>query len=54
LGYVYLPAFAGIALVGALAAPLGAATVHRLPPRAVRRVFGLFLTLVGTHMLLNF
>jgi uncharacterized membrane protein YfcA len=54
LGYVYLPAFAGIALAGALAAPLGAATVHRLPPRAVRRIFGLFLTLVGTYMLLNF
>jgi uncharacterized membrane protein YfcA len=54
LGYVYLPAFAGIALAGALAAPLGAATVHRLPPRVVRRMFGLFLTLVGAHMLLNF
>ena len=54
LGYVYLPAFAGIALAGALAAPLGAATVHRLPPRAVRRVFGLFLAFVGAHMLLNF
>jgi len=54
LGYVHLPAFAGIALLGALAAPLGVATVHRLPPRAVRRVFGLFLALVGTHMLLSF
>jgi uncharacterized membrane protein YfcA len=54
LGYVYLPAFAGIALLGALAAPLGAATVHRLPPRTIRRIFGLFLTLVGTHMLLSF
>jgi uncharacterized membrane protein YfcA len=54
LGYVHLPAFAGIALLGALAAPLGAATVHRMPPRAVRRVFGLFLTLVGTYMLLGF
>ncbi len=53
LGYVHLPAFAGIALFGALAAPLGVATVHRLPPRMVRRVFGLFLTLVGSHMLLN-
>jgi len=54
LGYVHLPAFAGIALLGALAAPLGAATVHRMPPRAVRRVFGLFLALVGTYMLLGF
>ncbi|MEE8343345.1 MAG: sulfite exporter TauE/SafE family protein [Gammaproteobacteria bacterium] len=54
LGYVYLPAFAGIALFGALAAPLGAATVYRLPPGAVRRVFGLFLALVGTYMLFGF
>ena len=54
LGYVHLPAFAGIALVGALAAPLGAATVHRLPPGFVRRVFGLFLALVGAYMLLGF
>ena len=54
LGYVHLGAFAGIALLGALAAPLGAATVHRLPPGAVRRVFGLFLAFIGTYMLISF
>ncbi len=54
LGYVHLRAFAGIALLGALAAPLGAATVHRLPPGVVRRVFGLFLSFIGTHMLISF
>ncbi len=54
LGYVHLGAFAGIALLGALAAPLGAATVHRLPPGAVRRVFGLFLSFIGTYMLISF
>ena len=53
LGYVHLPAFVGIALAGALAAPLGVATVHRLPPRAVRRIFGVFLTIVGTRMLIG-
>ena len=51
LGYVHLPAFAGIALTSALAAPLGAATVHRLPPLLVRRIFGVFLVLVGLRML---
>jgi uncharacterized membrane protein YfcA len=51
LGYVHLPALAGIALTSALAAPLGAATVHRLPPRLVRRIFGVFLVLVGLKML---
>lgn len=51
LGYVHLAAFAGIALTSALAAPLGAATVHRLPPLVVRRIFGGFLCLVGLRML---
>ena len=51
LGYVHLSAFAGIAITSVLAAPLGAATVHRLPPRLVRRLFGIFLVLVGLRML---
>lgn len=51
LGYVHLTAFAGIAVTSALAAPLGAATVHRLHPTLVRRLFGGFLILVGLRML---
>jgi uncharacterized membrane protein YfcA len=51
LGYVNLPAFAGIALTSALAAPLGVATVHRLPAATTKRFFGLFLLFVGTRML---
>lgn len=54
LGYVHLPAFIGIALTSVLAAPLGVATVHRLPPEWVRRVFGGFLILVGLRMLVGF
>jgi hypothetical protein len=54
LGYVHLPAFAGIAAASALAAPLGAATVHRLPPATVRRLFGVFLLLVGLRMMAGF
>jgi uncharacterized membrane protein YfcA len=54
LGYVHLPAFIGVALTSALAAPLGVATVHRLPPKLVRRVFGGFLMLVGLRMLAGF
>jgi uncharacterized membrane protein YfcA len=50
---VHLPAFVGIALTSALAAPLGAATVHRLPPRLVRRIFGAFLVLIGLRMLIG-
>ena len=54
LGYVHVPAFAGIAIASVVAAPLGAATVHRLPPELVRRVFGGFLVLVGLRMLVGF
>lgn len=54
MGYVHLPAFFGIALTSALAAPLGAATVHRLPPKLVKRLFGAFLMLVGLRMLAGF
>ncbi len=53
LGYVHLPAFAGIAVASALFAPLGAFTVHRLPPNLVRRLFGGFLLLVGLRMLVG-
>jgi len=52
MGYLHLPAFFGIALTSALAAPLGVATVHRLPPKLVKRVFGVFLVLVGVRMLI--
>jgi len=54
VGYVHLPAFAGIAVASVVAAPLGAATVHRLAPNTVRRVFGVFLVLVGIRMLIGF
>lgn len=54
LGYIHLPAFAGIAVASAVAAPLGAATVHRLPPALVKRLFGVFLLLVGARMLAGF
>ena len=54
LGYVNLPAFLGISVASLVAAPLGAATVHRLPPKLVKRVFGVFLLLVGTRMLMGF
>jgi len=50
-GYVHLPAFLGIAVTSALAAPLGVASVHRLKPALVRRVFGGFLLLIGLRML---
>ncbi len=47
LGFVYLPAAAGIALVSILTAPLGARLAHRLQGRTLQRVFALFLFAVG-------
>ena len=50
-GYVHAPAFAGIVLFSLVAAPVGAAVVHRMPAAAVRRVFGFFLLVVAVRML---
>jgi hypothetical protein len=51
LGYVTLPAFAGIVIASTLAAPLGARLAHRLPETTLRRIFALFVALLGVRML---
>lgn len=53
LGFVHGPAWLGIALTGALTAPLGAATVHRLSPVLVKRLFGLVLVLIAVRLALS-
>lgn len=53
LGYVLLPAAAGIAAVSVFAAIAGAALAHRLNTRVLKRVFGVFLTLLGLYMMLG-
>ena len=50
LGYVYLPAFAGIAITSFLVAPLGAKLAHRLPVPVLRRVFVVFLVALAVKM----
>ena len=50
LGYVYLPAFAGIAITSFLIAPLGAKLAHRLPVVVLRRVFVVFLVALAVKM----
>lgn len=50
LGFVYLPAAAGIALASVLAAPLGARLAHRIAGRTLQRVFALFLFAVGAAL----
>ncbi|ANG64809.1 hypothetical protein A8C75_21570 [Marinobacterium aestuarii] len=53
LGYVYLPAFAGIVLTSPFFARLGARWAHRLPAPVLRRIFAAFLALVGLRFLLG-
>ncbi len=52
LGYVYGPALIGIAIVSMLSAPLGARLAHTLPTETLKKVFAVFLTVVGIEMLL--
>lgn len=48
IGYVYLPAAIGVALASVLAAPLGTRLAHAISGAALKRVFALFMVLVGS------
>ena len=52
-GYVYWPAFAGIAASSLLFAPLGAKLTHTLPVAVLRRFFAVFLAVLGVRMLIG-
>jgi uncharacterized membrane protein YfcA len=54
LGYINLPAAGAIILTSLIFAPLGVAAAHRLPPQVLRRVFGLYLVVVGVTMIAKF
>ncbi len=54
IGYVYLPALAGIATASMLMAPVGARMAHRTPARRLRKVFALVLFSLATSMLVRF
>ncbi len=51
LGYVHLPALAGVALFSVMGAPLGVAAIHRSSPIFARRLFAVFLLAVAAKML---
>jgi uncharacterized membrane protein YfcA len=48
---VVLPAFLGIVVASTLAAPFGARLAHRLSEATLRRIFALFVTILGVRML---
>jgi uncharacterized membrane protein YfcA len=53
LGFVYLPALAGLVAASVPAAPLGARLAHRLPVARLKKFFALLLYMLGTRMLLS-
>ena len=51
LGAVNIPAFLVVIAMTTMTAPLGAKIAHALDPKPLKRVFGVFLTLVAANML---
>jgi uncharacterized protein len=50
VGYVYVPAFVGLSLTSMATAPLGARLAHRLRGATLRRIFALFLVVLGVKV----
>ena len=53
VGYVYLPALAGIICASVLTAPIGVRLAHSLPVPKLKRVFAVLLVIVATRMLVS-
>ena len=51
IGYIYLLGLIAIASTSVLTAPFGAALAHKLPPMALKRVFGTYLVFTSVLML---
>jgi len=52
-GFIYWPAFFGIAGVSVLTAPVGARLAHRLPAERLRQLFALFLLFLSIRMFVS-
>ncbi|MDH5179652.1 MAG: sulfite exporter TauE/SafE family protein [Gammaproteobacteria bacterium] len=52
-GFVYQPAFFGIVVTSVLSAPLGAWLAHKLPAKVLKKVFAIFIAILGLRMLLG-
>ncbi|QGP77867.1 sulfite exporter TauE/SafE family protein [Sphingobium sp. CAP-1] len=51
LGYINIPATLAIASMSMLTAPLGVAAAHSLPAGPLKKIFGVYLLIIGTLML---
>jgi uncharacterized protein len=50
IGFVYLPALAGLVIASMATAPLGARAAHSLPVETLRKIFALFLYTICAKM----
>ena len=53
IGFIYLPALIGIALASICTAPLGARLAHSLPVPRLKKVFAVFVLIMGTRLLVS-
>jgi uncharacterized protein len=51
VGYIYVPALAGVVVASVLTAPVGAAVAHRVPARRLRQVVAVLFYLLAARML---
>lgn len=54
LGFIYLPALLGVSVVSYFTAPFGVRLAHALPVARLKKIFAIFLLLMGTRMFLSF
>lgn len=52
VGYVYLPALLGVISTSVFTTSIGASLTQKLPVMTIKRVFGVFLLVVSTRMIL--
>ena len=53
VGFVYLPAFIGISATSVLVAPFGARLAHKLRGATLRRIFAVFLIVMGIKLAIS-
>lgn len=53
LGYIYLPALAGIAVFSVLFAPVGAKLAQIVPAQTLKRIFAAILVVLGLYMIFS-
>jgi len=51
LGFVYLPSLACLVVSSVIVAPFGAKAAHKLPVATLKKIFAVFLYLIGTKLL---